>query len=123
MEGDEYSTIEEAKRLFDLLLSAVTLPPEIEQLRETVTFKASRQQPYFPIPFKETEVGAALKAIEGCVVSALAGGRQQITVDLQKTTAFMFQTYLATVDGYGKLDAECKRYLKGLYDIPTSTRD
>lgn len=120
MAGDDYSMVEEAKRLLDLLLSIVMLPPEIEQLRDTVNFTASRQHPYFPIPFKETELGAALKAIEGCVVSALAGGRQQVTVDLQKTTAFMSQTYLATVDGYGKLDAECKRYLKGLYDIPTS---
>ena len=120
MANSEYSSALEARRIVDLLLDLVTLPPEIRRtVKENVSFKASRDRPYFPIPFKETEVGAALKAIEGSVAASLAdlrgrsNGRRQVTIDLEKTTAFLFQAYLATVDGHGKLDSAVKRFLKG----------
>ena len=117
---DEYSSAAEASRVVNLLLSLVSLPPEIQRkAEETVVFRSSRDLPYFPIPFKETELGAALKAIEGSIVSSLAdlqgrpAGERQITVDLEKTTAFLFQAYLATIGGHGKLDPGVKRFLKG----------
>jgi hypothetical protein len=116
----QYSSVQEAKRIVALLLELVSLPPEIvSSLEHNVSFTSSRDFPYFPIPFKETELAAALKAIEGSVASALAGLQDEsakdlrITVNLERTTAFLFQAYLATVGGQGKLDRGVKQYLKG----------
>lgn len=97
----------------------ISLPAGVASRAEYVQFVAERDQPYFPIPFKETETTAALKAIEASVASLLADTRQEgqvperkITVDLEKTTAFLFQAYLARVGGYGKLDKGVKSMLK-----------
>lgn len=115
----QYSSIQEARRIVALLLELVSLPPEIvSALEHNVTFTSSRDFPYFPIPFKESELAAALKAIEASVASALAGLKDEspkdrrITVNLERTTAFLFQAYLATVGGQGKLDKGVKRFLK-----------
>ena len=114
-----YSTTEEAKRLLGFLLELVDLPPEVKASAERNTsFTSSRDLPYFPIPFKETELGAALKAIEGGVAAAIANLRDEtpksrkVIVNLERTTAFLFQAYLATVGGHGKLDRGVKRYMK-----------
>ncbi|KAK6075848.1 CoA-transferase family III [Seiridium cupressi] len=94
------------------------LPTEVRAIAKNVTFQTQRDQPYFPIPFKETETAAALKAVEGAVASLLAGtsnasgSEKQITVNLEKTTAFLFQAYLATVGGLGKLDKNVRSLLK-----------
>ncbi|KAL2755430.1 hypothetical protein ACRALDRAFT_1076935 [Sodiomyces alcalophilus JCM 7366] len=114
-----YSTTTETKRILDLITSLVPLPLSQEHIRNNVSFTSSRELPYFPIPFKETEVAAALKAIEGNLASALAAlgndGQKSpasVTVNLEKTTTFLFQAYLATVGGFGKLDKEVKPFLK-----------
>lgn len=84
-----------------------------------MAFRGARDRSYFPTPFKETEVAAALKAVEGSVAAALADQRDErrrrrsISVDLEKTTAFPFQAYLARVGGLGKLGADVKSLLKG----------
>jgi hypothetical protein len=116
----QYSSVYEAKRIVALLLELVSLPPEVvSSLEHNVSFTSSRDFPYFPIPFKETELAAALKAIEGSVASALARLQDEsprarrITVNLERTTAFLFQAYLATVGGQGKLESGVKRFLKG----------
>jgi hypothetical protein len=116
----QYSSVHEAKRIVALLLELVSLPPEVvSSLEHNVSFTCSRDFPYFPIPFKETELAAALKAIEGSVASALARlqdefpRERRITVNLERTTAFLFQAYLATVGGQGKLESGVKRFLKG----------
>lgn len=124
MSGHGYSSVQETKRIVDLVLQLVSLPPEIRCAAErNVSFTSSRDFPYFPIPFKETELGAALKAIEASVACALADlqdggspGSRKITVNLERTTAFLFQAYLATVGGCGKLDSEVKRFMKGEAD-------
>ncbi|RFU26925.1 hypothetical protein B7463_g9429, partial [Scytalidium lignicola] len=117
-----YSSIEESRAIFDLLCDlgdAVALPPAIQDIRHNVKFTSSRNLPYFPIPFKESETASALKALEGCVASALAdlkggdGPRERaITVNLENATNFLFQAYVATVGGYGKLDKGVKSMLK-----------
>ncbi|UNI17585.1 hypothetical protein JDV02_003917 [Purpureocillium takamizusanense] len=117
-----YSSIAETSRIFDLVLSLVdplSLPAGTRAKRADVVFTGARDQPYFFIPFKETETAAALKAVEGCVASLLAdvksgGGeaRRRITVDQERTTAFLFQAYLARVGGLGKLDKEVRSLLK-----------
>ena len=47
------------------MLDDVALPPQAVGHLSNVKFTAKRELPYFPIPLKETEVTAALKAIEG----------------------------------------------------------
>ena len=109
-----YSTIVESRSLLDLVFSLVNLPSEIADRKDLVIFKGTSDQPYYPIPFKETELTAALKAVEGCVVSALAESHNPIHVDLEKTTAFLCQTYLSSINGHGKLDPEAKKLIKGV---------
>ncbi|KAF7560223.1 hypothetical protein G7046_g3931 [Stylonectria norvegica] len=117
----EYSSMREASAIFDYLssvLGPVSLPPGVNENKNLVSFTAHRDKPYFPIPFKETETAAALKAIEGSVASLLAGtkglacAKNKVNVNLDKATAFLFQAYLAKVGGYGKLDKEVKALLK-----------
>lgn len=119
-----YKSTEESKKILQVLLesfgeNADELPQSVRHRTESVTFDAKRNLPYFPIPFKETETTAALKAIEASVAAELgdlkAGNETQraITIDLEKTTAFLFQAYLATVGGKSKLDPDVKKLLKG----------
>ena len=117
-----YSSIAETSRIFDLLFSlvdGVSLPPEARAKKADVDFTGARDQPYFPIPFKETEVAAALKAVEGSLACLLADQRdgaekhRKIAVDQEKTTAFLFQAYLARIGGLGKLDKNVRSLLKG----------
>ena len=119
MPAQKYSSVEEARRISELVLSTVQLPTCVQKIQKQVKFTAARDSPYFPIPFKETELAAALKSIEGSLAKVIKdlrdGGEQDrsVTVDLEKTTAFLFQAYLAKVGGFGKLDGQVKRFLKG----------
>lgn len=118
-----YSTKAESLRIFDILLNTfnddISLPDKIRSRKDDVKFTGSHDKPYFPIPFKETETTAALKAIEGSVAALLAdtsrgdSKKRTITVDQEKTTAFLFQAYLARVGGLGKLDKHVRKLLKG----------
>ncbi|KLU93150.1 hypothetical protein MAPG_12088, partial [Magnaporthiopsis poae ATCC 64411] len=125
--GVEYSSTREARVILNRILSTVSLPPEVEGIARAARFVSSRDLPYFPIPLKETELGAALKAIEGSLASALAKTRDgpppptalengssssKVTVSLERTTAFLFQTYLSSVGGMSKLDPDVKKILK-----------
>ncbi|KAK2028575.1 CoA-transferase family III [Colletotrichum zoysiae] len=116
--GGGYSSIAETRRILELVLGHVQIPAEAARISRNAQFSASRDRPYFPIPFKETEVASALKAIEGGVACALATtkeksiGDNRVSVNLEKSTAFLIQAYLATVGGYGKLDREVKQFLK-----------
>ncbi|KAI1875880.1 uncharacterized protein JN550_002166 [Neoarthrinium moseri] len=116
-----YSSTAESQRIFDLLCGLfddVALPRAVQDVKADIQFTADRDLPYFPIPFKETETTAALKAIEGSVAALLAKtkdagqGNRKITVNLEKTSAFLFQAYLAKVGGLGKLDKEVRALLK-----------
>ncbi|KAF4508026.1 hypothetical protein G6O67_004464 [Ophiocordyceps sinensis] len=118
---NSYSSTAESSRIFGLLFTlvdGVSLPPEARAKRADIDFTASRQEPYLPVPFKETEVAAALKAVEGSVAALLADQadgfetRRKIVVNLEKTTAFLFQAYLAKIGGLGKLDANVRSLLK-----------
>lgn len=117
-----YSSTAEAKEIFKLLCTSfdpISLPSLTEELSSSVQFTASRDLPYFPIPFKETETGAALKAIEACVACLICDLRtgkhvdRNIDINLEKTTAFLCQAYMAKAGGRGKLDADVKEFLKG----------
>ncbi|PHH78055.1 hypothetical protein CDD83_4052 [Cordyceps sp. RAO-2017] len=117
----EYSSTRESARIFDTLFAlvdAVSLPPEAQAKKADIVFHAERDEPYLPIPFKESEVTAALKAVEASLAALLADdgaeppARRRIAISHEKTTAFLFQAYLAEIDGLGKLDPGVKALLK-----------
>jgi hypothetical protein len=115
-----YSPLLEAQRILQFLCQqagALGLPERLQDVAALVKFVSDYDQVYFPIPFKETETAAALKAVEGsvaCLLADLKYGKQErtLSVSLEKTTNFLFQAYLATVDGLGKLDPAIKSKLK-----------
>lgn len=115
-----YSPTREAGRIFKFLFdqaNQLNLPSATVKLKDRVNFSSSTDEIYFPIPFKETETMAALKAVEACVAAALADVRyghqdRKIQISLEKATCFGFQAYLATLDGFGKLAPGVKSKLK-----------
>jgi hypothetical protein len=115
-----YSPLLEAQRILQYLCQqagALGLPESLQDVAAQVKFVSDYDHVYFPIPFKETETAAALKAVEGsvaCLLADLKYGKQErtLSVSLEKTTNFLFQAYLATVDGLGKLDPAIKSKLK-----------
>lgn len=123
MANTGYSPICEAGRIFSLLCDQaerLSLPSEVANNRDNVTFYSPHDRIYFPIPFKETETLAALKGLEGSVAAALAdlryGGAsspREVRVSLEKATAFGCQAYVAKLDGLSKLDPAVKSRLKG----------
>jgi len=115
-----YSPLLEAQRIlghFCQQAGPLGLPESLQNVVTQVKFVSDYDHVYFPIPFKETETAAALKAVEGgvaCLLADLKYGKQarMVSVSLEKTTNFLFQAYLATVDGLGKLDPAIKAKLK-----------
>lgn len=120
--SETYSPIREAGRIFSLLCDQserFSLPPQVVENRDKVSFYSSHDQIYYPIPFKETETLAALKGVEGAVAAALADLRygassRDIKVSLERATAFGCQAYMAKLDGLSKLDPAVKARLKGM---------
>ena len=117
-----YSVIDGAKEATRALLNSAAneLPSEVLDHLEDVTITTTTDgtQIYFPCPFKETEAAVALKSIEACVVAAIADlrygvQRRKIEIELEKTATFLFSTYIATISGLGKQDANVKSKLKG----------
>jgi hypothetical protein len=106
--------------LEQLLIKAKDNLPE-ESLPHIANVKfstANTGSPYFPSPLKQTEAISALKAVEAGVASTIADLQdaqkpRSIAVDLERATAFLFSTYLATVGGYDKSDPKAKKLLKG----------
>lgn len=79
---------------------------------------ANSGSPYFPSPLKQTEAISALKAVEAGVAASIAdlkdgSASRSINVDLERATAFLFSTYLATVGGMDKANPKVKTLLKG----------
>ncbi|KAK4986750.1 hypothetical protein LTR66_007783 [Elasticomyces elasticus] len=120
LDGEAYSPRVEAESIFDLLCSLMeelNLPRSVGALAKNVKFISEKNMIYFPIPFKETETAAALKGVEALVATALANlkygeSSHKIEINLEHTTCFLFQTYLSTLDGLGKYDADIKAKLK-----------
>ena len=116
-----YSLLDESTRAVQRLkrFAGSQLPEEVLSHLGDVQFTSSTggKKIYFPSPLKETEVSAALKAIEASVAAAIAdlkyGQRQRkITVDIEATTRFLFSTYTSTVGGLGKANPNVKSKLK-----------
>lgn len=121
----EYSPVQEAGRIFSFLCEQserLNLPLEVIAEKDRVSFSSSHDEVYFPIPFKESETLAALKALEGCVAGALADIRfgksadfRSVHVSLEGATAFGCQAYMAKIGGLSKLDPSVKSKLKSRY--------
>lgn len=121
-----YSVPVAAKQTTDFLLkcSGSEIPKEVQEHLDSVTWSTNsdHHQIYFPCPFRETEAAAALKAIEACTVASIADIRfgkkkRTININLEKTAAFLFSTYITTIGGLGKQDVGVKAKLKGISSI------
>jgi hypothetical protein len=106
------------KHLLDRV--SAQLPPEcLPHVARTHFSTANTGSPYFPSPLKQTEAISALKAVEAGLAASIANlantpvHNRQIDVDLERASAFLFSTYLATVDGLDKANPKVKKYLKG----------
>ncbi|KAF9741610.1 hypothetical protein PMIN02_004176 [Paraphaeosphaeria minitans] len=78
---------------------------------------ANTGSPYFPSPLKQTEAISALKAVEAGLAASIADldaelPERAIKVDLERASAFLFSTYLATVGGMDKAHPKVNKYLK-----------
>jgi len=108
------STLAALKDLIDD--TELPLPDDVRRIVERTTF-TNASTPILPCPFKQLEAAAALKAIEAAVANVIGerrfGYKQDVTIDLQHATLFLFMAYLATVDGLGKQDKGVKAKLKG----------
>lgn len=118
---DAYSLLDGTKTALEQLLAKAknNLPEEsLPHIAKIHFSTANTGSPYFPSPLKQTEAITALKAVEAGVASAIADLQdgpktRSIDVDLERATAFLFSTYLATVGGMDKADPKVKKLLKG----------
>lgn len=113
----QYKPTREARRILDQIILSHDLKLDGVQF-DNITFTSRSEDIFFPIPFKETETTAALKAIEAGLVAELSRMRYgatttpHITIQLEKVACFMFATYIASIDGCRKLDPKSKTKLK-----------
>ncbi|KAK3692565.1 CoA-transferase family III [Podospora appendiculata] len=69
---------------------------------------------HFPTPLREQDVAVAIKALEACMIAAIANlqhgvrGRKSIEVDLDRTSCFLMSAYLCTIDGMDKANPKAK---------------
>lgn len=116
-----YSLLDGTKSALEQLLEKAkdNLPQEALPHIQRIHFStANTGSPYFPSPLKQTEAITALKAVEAGIASAIADLKdgptaRSIDVDLERATAFLFSTYLATVGGMDKAHPKVKKLLKG----------
>jgi hypothetical protein len=114
--------LEETRKALETLLKLAKcqIPLECQQKIRDVKFTtANTGTPDFPCPFKETEAVGALKAVEAGIASSIANlalgdGTRKATVDLERASAFLFSTYLATIGGFDKGSPEAKKLLKSM---------
>ena len=112
-----------------LIRARAHLPAEcLPHLARAHFSTANTGTPYFPSPLKQTEAISALKAVEAAVAASIADlanapvHERKINVDLERASAFLFSTYLATVGGFDKAHPKVKKYLKGeAIPMPTAS--
>ncbi|KAF2125812.1 alpha-methylacyl-CoA racemase [Dothidotthia symphoricarpi CBS 119687] len=115
-----YTLLDGARSALEQLLVKAKehLPTECLSHVAKVGFStANTGSPYFPSPLKQTEAISALKAVESGIASAIADlsdgpKTRDINVDMERATAFLFSTYLATVGGLDKSNPKVKKLLK-----------
>ncbi|KAK9449464.1 CoA-transferase family III domain-containing protein [Limtongia smithiae] len=113
-----YSLLATTRTIFDGLIADPAIPIPAAARAKAAVFDSL---PILPCVFKECETVAALKGVEGAVAAAIAEDRygaddaavrnDAVSIDLQHATMFLFMAYLASVDGYTKLQPEVKKKL------------
>ena len=122
VKSDLYTLLDGTQTALEHLLARAhgQIPPESVANIKSVQFStANTGSPYFPSPLKQTEAIGALKAVEAGVAAAIANlsdepKERSINVDLERASAFLFSTYLATVGGMDKAHPKVKKLLKGM---------
>ncbi|KAI0460667.1 CoA-transferase family III [Xylaria acuta] len=107
-----YSVSNNANRALKILLQASQseLPIEFFQYAQDVVFDSrstTGDSVCLPCPLRQQEACAALKALEGCAVAAIADlrrkeRRREIVVNLEQVTCFLMSAYITTLDGLDK---------------------
>lgn len=106
-----YSVGHNARCAIEVLLQASRseLPAEFSRYIEGVQFTSSvtGNSVCLPCPLRQQEACAALKALEGCAVAAIADlqrkePRRRITVNLERVACFLMSAYITTLDGLDK---------------------
>ncbi|KAI1812149.1 CoA-transferase family III [Poronia punctata] len=110
--ASSYSVGRCASEALKILLEASSseLPVEFAQYAQDVVFEArspTGDSPCFPCPMRQQEACAALKAIEGCAISAIANlpgkaRHRRIKVDLERAACFLMSAYITTLDDLDK---------------------
>ncbi|KAI0202741.1 CoA-transferase family III [Astrocystis sublimbata] len=118
---ESYSVSNDASRAMKILLQASRseLPAEFHQYARNVLFNSrstAGDSVSLPCPLRQQEACAALKALEGCAVAAIADLRHEercrkITVDIERVTCFMMSAYLTTLDGLDKFNQKISQRL------------
>jgi hypothetical protein len=114
-----FSTLDSTTKAIEVLVEdpLLSIPLQVKCLLSRTTF-TNESAPILPCPFRQLEAAAALKAVEAATANVLGelrfGEVQDVRIDLQHATLFLFMAYLATVDGLGKQDKGVKAKLKGI---------
>ncbi|KAI1433593.1 CoA-transferase family III [Xylaria sp. CBS 124048] len=111
-EGASYSVTDNAYHAMETLRRAShsELPVEFTRYIPDVAFECrstTGDSVCLPCPLRQQEACAALKALEGCAVAAVADlqgkeGRRKITVNLERVTCFLMSAYITSLDGLDK---------------------
>jgi hypothetical protein len=122
-----YSVSRNASQALKLLfrVSSSELPVEFAQYVQDVVFEArsaTGDSASFPSPLRQQEACAALKALEGCAVSAIANlsapgkkPRRKITIDLERVACYLMSAYITTLDDLDKSNPKISRRLPGWF--------
>jgi len=125
--GVSYSVSHNASQALELLfrVSSSELPVEFAQYVQDVVFEArsaTGDSASFPCPLRQQEACAALKALEGCAVSAVADlptpgkePRRKITIDLERVACYLMSAYITTLDDLDKSNPKISRRLPGWF--------
>ncbi|KAI1752945.1 CoA-transferase family III [Xylaria castorea] len=107
-----YSVSSNANRALKILLQASQseLPTEFFRYSKDIVFDSrstTGDSVCLPSPLRQQEACAALKALEGCAVAAIADlqrkeRRREIVVNLEQVTCFLMSAYITTLDGLDK---------------------
>lgn len=125
-----YSVVDGADAALNSLFLSVysQLPDEIIDYAKDVLFSSPSlcgAPLQFPCPLREQEAAAAIKALEACVVAAIADLRygvkpRPICIDMEKIACFLMSAYLTTIDGLGKGDLRVREKIPGSIYNPHS---
>ncbi|KAF2001769.1 CoA-transferase family III [Amniculicola lignicola CBS 123094] len=115
-----YTLLHGTRKALGRLLSQADgqLPKEcLPHIAKTTFLTANTGSPYFPSPLKQTEAISALKAVEAGIAAAIADletapRARKVEVDLERASAFLFSTYLATLGGMDKGHPNVRSFLK-----------